>query len=71
MSDTRNCLRCGSEITACNGFVLARDMLLAMDGRIQWRQVREHCGMCREWLMTLTNRRQKKYFKRIPALARP
>lgn len=64
----RHCLRCGGDITACMGFVLARDMLLAMDGLITWRQVREHCGVCREWLMALTPRRQKKYFKRIPNL---
>jgi len=39
-------MKCGVEITACNGFVLARDWLSAMDGLIPWTSVREHCGKC-------------------------
>jgi len=41
-------MRCGSGITACMGFVLARDILSATDGRIPWTSVREHCGRCVE-----------------------
>jgi hypothetical protein len=37
-------LRCAREITACNGFALARDLL---SGR---RPVREHCAFCVEVL---------------------
>ena len=36
----RQCVRCGAEITACMGFVLARDVV---DER---RQPRELCGRC-------------------------
>lgn len=42
----RHCIRCGSTITECMGFVLARDWLSAVDGLIAWTQVREHCGKC-------------------------
>jgi hypothetical protein len=45
----RHCIRCGAEITLCNGFTLARDWLAADDGRIPWIKVREHCGECAEW----------------------
>ena len=43
----RRCLRCGrGPITACNGFVLARDLLLAQAGKLPYHRVREHCGVC-------------------------
>lgn len=45
----RHCIRCGRSIDACNGFQLARDTLAAMEGRIPWTSVREHCGVCAEW----------------------
>ena len=42
-------MRCGSGITACMGFVLARDILSATDGRIPWtcnaRQVEMPVGL--------------------------
>jgi hypothetical protein len=43
-SDVRRCMRCNSEITACMGYVYARDFV---SGR---RPVREHCGRCVEQL---------------------
>lgn len=42
----RACIRCGTEIDKCMGFVLARDWLSATDGVIPWSAVREHCGIC-------------------------
>jgi hypothetical protein len=44
----RTCIRCGDVITACMGFVLARDMLAAEAGKTT--EVREHCGKCTLWL---------------------
>lgn len=46
MAATRSCLKCGAFITACFGSVLARDAVLAMDGKIPYTRVREHCGRC-------------------------
>lgn len=43
------------------GFVLARDMLAAMEGRIPWTAVREHCGIC-------ADRADDAYLRSIPDL---
>lgn len=37
---------CKREIRACNGFVVARDVLLAYENKLRWDQVRELCGVC-------------------------
>lgn len=44
MADIRHCWRCNDPITACNGFVLARDYLAMLKGE----QIipRELCGRC-------------------------
>jgi hypothetical protein len=34
------------EITACNGFCLSSDWLLAFEGKIPWNAVRELCCLC-------------------------
>lgn len=44
----RCCMKCGAAIILCNGFQLARDTLAAMNGEIEWKKVREHCGKCVE-----------------------
>ena len=59
----RKCLRCSAPITACNGFVLARDWLAAFEGRIPWTAVREHCGRCREWIIATFGDDTDAYFK--------
>jgi hypothetical protein len=41
-------MKCGAAIILCNGFQLARDTLAAMNGEIEWKKVREHCGKCVE-----------------------
>ena len=45
---TRRCInpKCSRVIEACNGFVVARDVLLATEGKLRWDQVRELCGVC-------------------------
>jgi hypothetical protein len=51
---TRQCIRCGRQITACNGFGLARD----------WGKrvpIREHCGWCVEWMEQLTHQQRREY----------
>src|SRR5687768_15121251 len=42
---SRACIGCGTEITACMGFGLARDHLAKMETGIL-RPVRELCGKC-------------------------
>lgn len=44
----RKCINpeCNREIRACNGFVVARDAVLAYGGKLRWDQVRELCGVC-------------------------
>ena len=42
----RNCMRCHMPIFECMGSVLARDLIAAMDGKIPYIMVREHCGKC-------------------------
>lgn len=44
----RRCLNpdCRREITECNGFVLARDYLDFLDGKLTAEKVREFCGLC-------------------------
>jgi len=49
------CLRCGGEITACMGSVLARDSNLASEGKIPWTMVREHCGRCTSQLIHISD----------------
>lgn len=44
----RVCMRCGSKIALCMGFTLARDILVATEGKTKRSQVREHCGKCVE-----------------------
>ena len=70
----RKCLRCGTEIFECMGSVLARDALLAQDGTIPWRMVREHCGSCTTRLIILSDvvgmpDVVNAYLKSIPNLA--
>jgi hypothetical protein len=40
---------CGREITACNGFAKAGDVIEAQDGTRSWLEVRELCGHCAEF----------------------
>lgn len=42
----RMCIRCNKTITECNGFVLARDYLDAIAGKVSWYRIRELCGKC-------------------------
>lgn len=64
MKKMRACIRCGATITACMGFVLARDMLAAWADRIQFTEVREHCGKCALWL-SLQPDESRAYFQRV------
>jgi hypothetical protein len=67
----RACLRCGAPITACMGFVLVRDALLAEDGKIPWARVREHCGRCVVQLTAGPNGEEldcQDYLRAIPEL---
>lgn len=41
---------CRRPITACNGFVIARDFLAFLTEKLPSREVRELCGVCREKL---------------------
>lgn len=66
----RSCLRCGAEITACMGFVLARDIVSAMDKVISWRSVREHCGRCAMWISFQPDEGVA-YFTSIPMIPEP
>jgi hypothetical protein len=43
---SRPCFICGKKITACMGFVMAGDFVLAMEGKISKTAVRERCGSC-------------------------
>ena len=43
----RYCMfNCGTEITACFGFVLARDFVAFAQGKLEATKVREMCGKC-------------------------
>jgi hypothetical protein len=42
----RQCVRCGTPIEGCMGFVLARDFLAVLEGKIPPESVREICGKC-------------------------
>lgn len=42
----RACIKCGAELVACFGSVLARDMIAYLDGKIPATSIREHCGKC-------------------------
>jgi hypothetical protein len=55
-------MRCAAPLTACNGFVLARDWLAAAEGRIPWTKVREHCGVCCHWIRTTFGENTQAYF---------
>jgi hypothetical protein len=57
----RHCIRCGAEITAYMGAVLARDCVAAWDGKIPWTSVREHCGKCAEWINFLPSEQRREY----------
>lgn len=51
---TRQCIRCGREITACNGFALARDWGKRLP-------IREHCGRCVEVLAMMSDEQRRDY----------
>lgn len=44
----RRCLNpeCQRFIEDCNGFVVGRDFLAFLEGKISWIKVREFCGKC-------------------------
>ena len=42
----RHCSKCGTPITACNGFTKAGDLLELWDGARAYKDVRELCGTC-------------------------
>lgn len=64
----RRCIRCDcGPIEACMGFQLARDVSAAIDGKIPWAAVREHCGRCVLWLSLAPNDVTKRYFRSIPS----
>ena len=42
---TRNCFVCNAPINLCNGFILARDFVAFIEGKIL---AREFCGHCVE-----------------------
>ena len=44
----RHCFICGEQIDKCMGYIVAGDMLLAMDGQIDFGCVRERCAICVE-----------------------
>jgi hypothetical protein len=46
----RQCFRCGVEITACMGCVLARDLEAFYEGKNPLKIFREHCGRCSLWI---------------------
>lgn len=60
----RICVRCRKRnIWGCQGMQLARDTVAAWEGRISWEQVREHCGRCAEWLLSLPDAQDRRdYF---------
>ena len=43
---TRFCAACKVPLHECMGCVLARDICMALDGAIEWTQVREICAAC-------------------------
>ena len=42
----RKCVKCGAECVECMGGTLPRDICRAIDGKIEWFNVRELCGPC-------------------------
>jgi len=44
------------------GSVLARDFNAAIDGKLPWVMVREHCGKCTTWF-NLNEKLAKVYFE--------
>lgn len=47
--ESRQCMKCGTPITACNGFVLMRDLLPVLEGNAP-DEVREACGRCVDFI---------------------
>lgn len=44
----RYCFVCGAEIHECMGYVVAGDILLVVEGLIDFKDVRERCALCVE-----------------------
>jgi len=47
----RACFECGEGIQACNGFVVAGDFILAVQGLLPFGKVRERCAKCVERIL--------------------
>lgn len=47
MSD-RYCFVCRAPIRECMGSVVAGDFVLAVLGKLPWKEVRERCALCYE-----------------------
>jgi len=52
----RKCIICGSEITGCMGFVLARDIVYEIDN------IREICGKCGLIILDMNEEQLTKWF---------
>lgn len=49
----RACCDCGKPLSACFGFVIAGDFVLALSGALPREEVRERCGVCVERIIFL------------------
>ncbi len=65
----RHCIGCKREIRACNGYVIARDIVDAfIEGTRAPEQIRELCGLCGMALTTKPSGEERSYEEYMEAL---
>ena len=66
----RHCINplCSQELRACNGFVIARDIVEYFEGKRSPQHVREICARCSSLLSTKPSREDRSYEEFIEAL---